>query len=104
MKLSLHPTQRICGVGAPDDGMKSRETGIVLYCFRTTMLKSKGIFADKVEMHPRSVLTWEFELDNYVLDGMQSQLWKISPVLSRQKMEFVLPREAVFSPSGLENR
>jgi hypothetical protein len=54
MKLSLHPTQRICDVGVSDDGMKSRGTGRIVYRFRTAVSKSKGIFEDEVDYHPNS--------------------------------------------------
>ena len=33
------------------------------------MLKSKGIFEDQDEIHPRLHLTWEFELNIYILYG-----------------------------------
>jgi hypothetical protein len=67
IKLSLQPTQRICGLGVPVVRMKSFGTGTAVYCFRITLWKSNGISkADDVviaiyctsasQPHPRKTL------------------------------------------------
>ena len=104
IKLSLHPTHKICGFAVPDEGMKSRGTGSVRYCFWTAVLKSKGIFEDEVEIHLLIFLTREICAFSAFLMGVRSQLSKFCPAALRQNMEFVLRRQASFGPSGLENR
>ncbi len=88
IKLSLHPTHKICGFGVPDDGMKSRGTGRVRYRFRMAVLKSKGIFEDEVEIHLISfsppgdfISLYTF---SWIGTGFHSNYWNQLPPFSRR--------------------